>query len=358
MGGSVAFLLDGRRDHLVTSPKLAVAAIDDPYKQFAGKHAFTVPDTQYGVFDVTATGRGIGPFTFHLVIGEGGRIQSYGGRQATMVLQKGELIVQEYPPITLPRPAFELVQDAVAVGAEGGLLDSNQPVPTRRAYRAAQLGAQLVSIGAGGSIYVVVADVPPSFRGLLDGGTSVPQSMSLGAGDRFAAVFIGDGQQVSWSVEPVDSVVRLPDAEVGPQPPGATLVPFRVMVEGTLSLSLQIGSRTMSVPIQAGDVVWCLPLDFPRYPLAQSAGGVLPVCTWNMASNDSQAQVVAFYKSRLNRGDWRVISTKESAPFPPAAKTATITFARRSDPAIGGTLEVDSDGDFRVYINVGAPTPS
>jgi hypothetical protein len=114
---------------------------------------------------------------------------------------------------------------------------------------------------------------------------------------------------------------------------------------------------TMSVPIQADDVAWCLPLDFPRYPLAQTAGGVLPVCTWKMYTTDSQAHVMAFYKSRLNRGDWRIVSTRESMPFPPTATTARITFARRSNPAIGGTLDVYSSGDFRVYINVAAPTP-
>ena len=35
-GTAVAFLLDGSRDHLTTSPPLAVSMLSDPYGQFPG----------------------------------------------------------------------------------------------------------------------------------------------------------------------------------------------------------------------------------------------------------------------------------------------------------------------------------
>jgi hypothetical protein len=44
MGGGVAFLLDGGHSRLVTTPALAVTTLDDPYKQFPGKHAFSLPE--------------------------------------------------------------------------------------------------------------------------------------------------------------------------------------------------------------------------------------------------------------------------------------------------------------------------
>lgn len=348
MGGGVAFLLDGRRDRLVTSPALGVKTIDDPYNQFPGKHAFALPTYQDGVFDVVATGTGIAPFTFHVVIG---RLMPVGSTQVTL-LHRGDLVVEQYQsslgpndqPSALRGPAFDLVQDAVTVGAEGRIL-GNQPAMTRRAYRAAQFGAQLVTTGTTGYPYrVVVADTPPSFRDFVDGGAQVPDAVLIDAGHRFAVVFTGDGQQISWTAQPADAVVRLPDADIGPQPPGATLVPFRVMVEGKVSLQIRTTSRTITVSIQSG-LPTCLPDDFPRYLLAQTTGiSNIGSCRVDMASTDSLTQVLAFYRLRLTDGDWRVVSVGGS----------TIMFSRRSNPTIGGTLKVDSGG---IHVRMNSETP-
>ncbi len=265
-GEGVAFLLDGRRDRLMTSPALAVKTIDDPYKQFPGKHAFALPTYQDGVFDVTANGVGMAPFTFHLVVGE--RLPFATGNKVT-VLHRGDLVIEENQasvgptdlPSALRGPAFELVQSAVTTGAQGELL-SNRPVQPRRAYRAAQLGAQLVNpptdiVGVG--FRVVVADAPTEFRDFVDGEAQVPDSLLVDPGHEFAIVFMGNVRLLSWRVRPADAVVQLPDGDVGPQPPGATLVPFRVIIEGEVCLDVRTTSRAFTLSFQLG-VGTCLPV--------------------------------------------------------------------------------------------------
>jgi hypothetical protein len=344
----VAFLLDGRRDDLVTSPALPVKRIDDPQKQFPRKHAFALPADQYGVFDVTAGGAGIAPFTFHLVIGRTLPIQ---WPQVT-VLHRGDLVVQELlgQPERLRGPAFDLVQDAVTIGTLGQLLD-NRPAPIRRAYRAAQPGEQMVTSSADGFLpyRVVVANTPPTFQTFADGEVQVGIAASMTVGDRLGVVFTGDQAQVSWSVQPADAVVRLRDSDIGPQPPGATLVPFRVMVEGDVSLKVRTSrpsSAWVTISIQSGGRT-CLPSDFPRYPLAYTAAssGDGP-CQLYMQYTDSSTQVLAFYRSRLNEGDWRVISVA----------SAVVMFTRRSNLAIGGSVEIGS-GAIHIQLNTDTLAP-
>jgi hypothetical protein len=139
--------------------------------------------------------------------------------------------------------------------------------------------------------------------------------------------------QVTSSATPPDAVIRLPDADVGPQPPGATLVPFRIMTEGRASLELRTATTTVTVAIESIGGV-CLANDFPRYPLAQTVSEISQPCQVDMVSKDSQTQITAFYRTRLDQGDWRVGSVKGSS----------ITFSRRSNPAIGGTVDVRPDG--------------
>jgi hypothetical protein len=337
LGGGVAFLLDGRRDRLVTSPVVTVHPLGDPLKQFPGMHAFAIYGGLAGVFDVTATGPGLAPFTFHLVAG--GLLQT-----GFTVLKPGALVVQEYPPAAQPTdlrsPTFELVQDAVAVGFKGGLL-SQTPAPTRRAYRAAQPGAQLDSTSTTRYLYrVLVADAPSDFM-FVDAEVEVPVELETGSGTRFAVVLAGDRRTVSWRAIPDYAVVRLPDADVGPQPPGATLLPFRAMVWGKTALELHTASRTITLTLGAYSET-CLPDDFPSYPLAQlvtiSYSGL---CHEDMSSSDPPAQVLAFYRVHLNEGGWRVVSERD----------AQINY-ERTDYPVNGTLSVDNTG-IHIQMNRG-----
>jgi hypothetical protein len=347
-GSSIAFLLDGSRDHLTTSPPLAVSTLSDPYGQFPGKHAFAIQTSNEGILDVTATSKQRALFSFHLIVGT--RLDSLS------VVRPGGLVIQEHDagnpaPAPLSMPTFELVQGFVATGTRGQLL-SGQPSPTRRAYRAKALGAQRVQ----GSLYaerVVVADPPPSlFFRFVEGEQQYPSprspfvagagdAVTFGVGSRIAIVFMSDRVQVSSTANPADAVIRLPDADVGPQPPGATLVPFRIMTEGRASLQLRTATTTVDLAIDSGGPP-CLGDDFPRYPLAQTvSGGWSQPCQVEMVSRDSQSQIVAFYRTRLDQGDWRVVSVKGGS----------ITFSRRSNPASGGTVDAQPGGGIHVQMH-------
>jgi hypothetical protein len=351
MGRGVAFLLDGSRNRLVTTPALTVKTLDDPYNQFPGKHAFSLPGYPFGVFDVVATGSNATPFTFHLVIG----LEVPLTATPMTVVRRGDLIVQEYGQVSadpLPRlrsPTFDLVQDAVTVGTQGSLL-SNRPALARQAYRAAQVGTQVVTTKPAcyGTVHqVVVTDAPPTFVGFVYGGDPVVQDLySVRVGSRFAVVVIGDAQRVYWTAQPADAVVRLLDEEVGPQPPGATMIPFRVMAEGKVTLRVRVKSRTIAVSIQSG-VETCLPDDFPRYPLAETTSVWFQgPCRVDMATSDSPAQVLGFYSLQLNEGDWQAASAGGMA----------IAFTRRSVRTTGGTLEI---GGAAIHIRIHElPTPS
>ena len=343
-GTRIAFLLDGSRDQLTTSPPVGVSKLSDPYGQFPGQHAFAIQTSMVGIVDVTATGKQRAPFKFHLIVGT--RLHGL------TVVHPGDLVIQERDagdpaPAPLSMPTFELVQDSVAIGTRGRLLGA-QPSPIRRAYRARALGAQRVHYAD----RVVVADPPPSllFR-FVEGEKEYPSPQSpfvaaagdavtFGVGSRIAVVFMGDRVQVTSSATPSDVVIRLPDADVGPQPPGATLVPFRIMTEGRASLQLRTAATTSTLAIESGGAI-CLADDFPRYPLAQTVSENRQPCQVDMVSRDSQSQIVAFYRTRLSEGDWRVMSVK----------SWSITFSRRSNPAIGGTLDAQSGGGIHVQMH-------
>jgi hypothetical protein len=344
-GGGVAFMLDGRRDSLITSPALVVKRIDDPQKQFPGKQAFALPADQYGVFDVTATGAGLAAFTFHVVIG---RTLPIRWPHVT-VLHRGDLVVQELldNPPPLRSPTFDLVQDAVAIGTAGQLPGVSPTFP-RRAYRAAELGAQLVSTGITVTTYrVVVANTPPVFDEFVDAASYLRQAVVKGPGSRFAVVFMGDRQQVAWRARPADALIRLPAADVGTQPPGATLVPFQVRVDGNVVLEARVGSLTITVSVYSG-VPTCLPDDFPRYPMAVTgavSGSISGPCDVYMTSTDPSPKVLAFYGVVLMAGDWRIYSSSGPA----------ISFYRHSN-GIGGTLWA-GEGSIHIQLTRESPTP-
>ena len=60
----------------------------------------------------------------------------------------------------------------------------------------------------------------------------------------------------------------------------------------------------------------------------------------DLISKDSQSHILSLHRMRLNDGDWRVVSVKGSS----------ITFSRRSDPAVGGTLDAQP-GAIHVVVN-------
>jgi hypothetical protein len=369
-GEGVAFVLDRRRNHLWTSPRLDFKT-DDAANQFRGKHLFALPPGKWGVFDVTATGAGMAPFTYHLVVGV---LAPRSYWSPLSVLHVGDIVVQQWgggggcvsePPQALVTPTFELLQSGV-------LAPSLQFGLTRRAYRAVRLGSQTVSVDEPptASPYrqykIVVANLASSFNAIVNGSAPFgrPNGLLAGAGDKFVVVLMGDAQQASWSVEPAGGIVRLPDSEAGPQPPGATLIPFKVLADGDFKLTLNIGPTIVSLPVSN---TWspddgrelvatepdglCLPTNFPRYPLMHATAitvrTVDPLfgptyttpCSWDLASNGSPADVLAFYSSELDQNAWKIISKKGG----------TITFKQRTlgNPPTG-TLVVLAGGNSRV----------
>jgi hypothetical protein len=239
----VAFALDNRRDHMTTSPKLAVTTPGDPYHLFEGRQLFVIPPEHKGVFDVTATGGSMAAFTFHLVVG------ALYPPWSSVPVHVGDIVVQQWgggcgdgPPPALPAPAFDLIQDGYT-GSTNLVPARLQFAYTRRAYRVVQL--------------------------------------------------------TDWPVMP---------------------------------------SRPYVGP--------CLPAGFPRYPLMQSTGGESATCSWDIAANDSQAQVLAFYKSQLDQGDWRIVSVNGS----------TIAFSLRDNYGFRGVVTVYSNGIVHVYLAAGPPT--
>lgn len=87
----------------------------------------------------------------------------------------------------------------------------------------------------------------------------------------------------------------------------------------------------------------CLPSDFPSYPGVTVVNentyygtGVAPgdtkSCRMTLDSNDTVATVTAFYKEKLDSGDWKVVSFSDS--------TGQIQFLRVSRPQTVGTVDL------------------
>jgi hypothetical protein len=118
------------------------------------------------------------------------------------------------------------------------------------------------------------------------------------------------------------------------------------MVERNATLHVRARSRTITVSIESG-MGTCLPDDFPLYPAARTTSVFNHPCRVDMGTTDSPAQVIAFYSLRLDEGDWHLASARDSA----------FIFSRRSNPTIGGTLEVDSAA-IHIRFNREFPTPT
>jgi hypothetical protein len=95
------------------------------------------------------------------------------------------------------------------------------------------------------------------------------------------------------------------------------------------------GRLGAEVPMPAG-----FPADVPVYPKARlTAAAGFPVAaptSWGMEwqSLDGVAAVQAYYKDKLNHGDWTLTVTSTSATEFKA------TFGRKSDRSVIGTLDV------------------
>jgi hypothetical protein len=239
----VAFVLDRRRDRLATTPSLAVIQSGDSYRQFPGTSLFIFSPKTSGVFDLTATGGGMAPFTVRLVVGVVLPSPAY----SSVAVNPGDVVVQEWneacgdpPPPALAAPAFELVQGEFSV-TRTLVPASLQFTFKRRAYRVLSL--------------------------------------------------------TGWPV------------------PSAT--PYAGI---------------------------CVPDGFPRYPSMMSPGGESRTCSWDIPTNDSEEHVLAFYKTLLNQGAWRIVSVDGSI----------ISF--RADYRPGGVLTVYPDGHVHLYVAAGPPT--
>jgi hypothetical protein len=137
----VAFALDSGREHVTTSPSLAVKMADDTYRQFPDKRLFVFPPGRTGVFEITATGGSMAAFTFHLVVGVLLPWPAY----SSVNVRVGDIVVQQWgggcgdgPPPALAAPAFDLIEDA-SPGSTTLVPASLQFALKRRAYRVVQL---------------------------------------------------------------------------------------------------------------------------------------------------------------------------------------------------------------------------
>lgn len=103
-----------------------------------------------------------------------------------------------------------------------------------------------------------------------------------------------------------------------------------------------IGIGSLVNAVQHGGLT-CLPSDFPTYPGATVAyertfygTGVAPgdskSCRMTLDSSDNVATVTAFYRDRLESGDWKVVAYDDSS--------GRIQFQRVSRPLTVGTVEL------------------
>ena len=80
----------------------------------------------------------------------------------------------------------------------------------------------------------------------------------------------------------------------------------------------------------------CLPADFPHYPRATIASIVisdsLGDCTIQYRTRDTSSEVMRFFETNLNEGDWMVAAVDEQAGL--------IRFHRSSNPDASGYVKV------------------
>jgi hypothetical protein len=89
----------------------------------------------------------------------------------------------------------------------------------------------------------------------------------------------------------------------------------------------------------------CLPPEFPSYPGSTFGGETYnlnnptpgTVCGMVFESKDSRGAVLDFYQTKLNSGDWRVVSTNSD--------TGDIAFISVKSEKSNGTVHVAAPGD-------------
>jgi hypothetical protein len=117
---------------------------------------------------------------------------------------------------------------------------------------------------------------------------------------------------------------------------GCALVLVLAIVGGAIGIASLVNS------FQHGGLT-CLPSDFPKYPGTTVVneqtfygGGVAPgdskSCRMTLDSSDNVATVTAYFRDKLNSGDWKVASYSDSS--------GQIQFQRVSRPLTVGTVEL------------------
>lgn len=334
--GGVAFVLDPRRDRMSASglpgpvyaspnPRSTPVTELRPIMIDGRTRAFVYsPESGTGIATLTAGGAGLAPFTYRLVIAD--TVLQRG----LNVVRPGQIVAQASDSAgttedtTSGAPLLTAITGWTAPGLQGRVNAGPVARPPWRAMRAGGLGTAQIP----GAV-VVVAD-PPGYPVYFDGSEGTLRDLSGGA--RFTFVTLGDGVGVDVSSSLPGAVERLPDSAAGPRVPGATMVPLRMRLvqSTTLSLTTSSGQRfELTISMNPG----CVPTDFPLYPDAQQVMWQSPgqsPCSAQWATPDSVSTATRTSVTLLNQGDWTVTSRAGGV----------VHFRRRSQARVSGTVTV------------------
>jgi len=346
--GGVAFVLDPRRDRMFASglpgpvyaspnPRATPVTELRPTTIAGRTKAFVYsPENGTGIATLKASGAGLAPFTYRLVIAD--TVLQRG----LNVVRPGQIVAQASDSAgttedaTSGAPLLTAITGWTAPGLQGRVNAGPVARPPWRAMRAGGLGAVRIP----GAV-VVVAD-PPGYPTYFDGSEGTLRNLS--GGSWFTFVTLGDDVGVDVSSSLPGAVERLPDSAAGPRVPGATMVPLRMRLvqSTTLSLTTSSGQRfELTISMNPG----CVPTDFPLYPDAhqvkwQSAGQ--SPCSVEWQTSDSESVATKTSVSLLNQGDWTVTSHTGGV----------IHFRRRSRGQVSGTVTVRHNSLGETFVAV------
>jgi hypothetical protein len=97
-----------------------------------------------------------------------------------------------------------------------------------------------------------------------------------------------------------------------------------------------------SIPKGAGGANGCVPADFPRYPhqhlrgYSSFTGTGASTCKLTFDDDAEASTVNGYYAAELETGDW-VVTRNDTA-------TGVLTFQRRSNPKVHGTVAIIGHG--------------
>lgn len=153
---------------------------------------------------------------------------------------------------------------------------------------------------------------------------------------------------------PVPSVYGYPQPLYAPAPPRRPVWPWLIGGCAALAFLGIVGGVVLILllakGLQAGTLN-CYGSDFPAYPnqtvqnvnTFQGTGG--SSCHMVVEVNADSATATAYYTANLNSGDWVITGTDQS--------TGIISFKRRSNPKVHGTVELLGHGSHtQVQIEV------